>query len=64
MDGWGMGGCVSFRGVCSMDGWEMMCVSFSCVCSMDGWGRCVCVCAYEMVENMCCGDVCSGTRRR
>lgn len=43
---------------------------------MDGWlfwlvvrwlndGRVdVVVCVYEMVENMCCGDVCSGTMRR
>ena len=59
-----------------MDGWGMdVCVSFRCVWSMDGWGggMDVCVslvlgggggCGYEMVENMCCGDVCSGTKRR
>jgi hypothetical protein len=27
---------------------------------MDGFVRN----GYEMVENMCCGDVCSGTKRR
>ena len=29
----------------------------------DGWVDVV-VCVYEMVENMYCGDVCSGTMRR
>jgi hypothetical protein len=29
----------------------------------DGWVGVV-VCVYEMMENMYCGDVCSGTMRR
>ncbi len=31
---------------------------------MDGWMGGLVMDVYEMVENMCCADVCSGTMRR